>query len=148
MRLSLLLALCVLGSQPAWALDITACGATVPPGETGVLQADLLCSGEYAGVTLENQATLDMNGHSIRGPAVKGVICTERRCAVMSGVPGSEISGVDICAYSCDLADERIWCSDPDKRHAILTIEFELASGFIERSGERILVRGTVRKIR
>ena len=94
MRLSLLLALCALGSQPAWALDITACGATVPPGETGVLQADLLCSGEYAGVTLENEATLDMNGHSIRGPAVKGVICTKRRCAVKSSVPGSEISGV------------------------------------------------------
>ena len=93
MRLSLLLALCALGSQPAWALDITACGATVPPGETGVLQADLLCSGEYAGVTLENEATLDMNGHSIRGPAVKGVICTKRRCAVKSSVPGSEISG-------------------------------------------------------
>ena len=92
-RLPVLVALLAFGSQRAWALDITACNTTVPPRETGVLQADLLCAGEFAGVTLENLATLDMNGHSIRGPAVKGVICTERNCAVMSSVPGSEISG-------------------------------------------------------
>src|SRR4030095_438815 len=92
-RLPVLVALLAFGSHRAWALAITACNTTVPPRETGVLQADLLCAGEFAGVTLENFATLDMNGHSIRGPAVKGVICTERNCAVMSSVPGSERSG-------------------------------------------------------
>ncbi len=31
-----------------FALDITACGTVVPAGETGVLQADLVCGGLVA----------------------------------------------------------------------------------------------------
>jgi len=52
---------------PARALDIAACGQSVPDGETGVLQADLDCSADpaEAAVTLGNASTLDMNGHAI-----------------------------------------------------------------------------------
>jgi len=47
----------------ARAIDITACGQTVPSGETGVQQADLSFCG--TGVWLGENATLEMNGHVI-----------------------------------------------------------------------------------
>jgi len=72
----------------AWALDIASCGADVPPGQVGVLQADLTCASTTAAVELEDLATLQMNGHSISG-AGTGVFCFVR-CTVQG--PG-EIVG-------------------------------------------------------
>ncbi len=92
MRL-LAISLLLLSTQPAAALDILTCGAVVPRGEVGVLQNDLTCSGEYAAVSLESGASVDLNGHAIHWPATKGVICLGMRCAVTSGVPGGEITG-------------------------------------------------------
>ena len=68
------------------AIDIGFCGSGVPPGQVGVLQADLTCSG--VGVELEEMATLQMNGHSISGGSI-GVFCS-RRCTIQG--PG-EIVG-------------------------------------------------------
>src|SRR5262245_12649283 len=85
--------LVLLVARPGAALDITACGAAVPQGEVGIVLGDLDCSGEYAAVTLAQRASLDLNGHAIRGPATKGVVCTAKRCTVMSSLPGAEITG-------------------------------------------------------
>jgi len=74
----------------ATAVDITTCGALVPEGETGVLQADL--SGCADGVTLAQDATLQMNGHAILNSSAVGVHCTAGRCRVTG--PG-EIGGAD-----------------------------------------------------
>ena len=55
----------------ALAVDITTCNQGVPAGEIGVLQNDLDCSTQPAstdGVWLENNATLDLAGHTIIGP--------------------------------------------------------------------------------
>src|SRR5262245_39427964 len=70
------------------ALDITTCGATVPPNEIGVLQADLVCTGGYA-VELQAGATLDLNAHTVTygggGAAVWPVVqCSGRSCTVRS----------------------------------------------------------------
>lgn len=59
------------------AVDITACGQTIPAGETGVLASDLDCSGAGAyAVLLLRRATLDLNDHTLIGgpvsPTVKG----------------------------------------------------------------------------
>jgi len=74
----------------ATAIDITTCGALVAEGETGVLQADL--SGCADGVTLAQDATLQMNGHAILNSSAVGVHCTAGRCRVTG--PG-EIGGAD-----------------------------------------------------
>lgn len=92
MRTRVGLALVLLAATVAAALDLTTCGAVVARGQTGVLRNDLLCAGEFAGVSLESGATLDLNGYAIRGPAVKGVYCSGR-CRVVSRVPGGEITG-------------------------------------------------------
>ena len=77
--LRILLPSILLLARFAHALDITSCGQTVPSFEVGVLQADLVCpnpntaddclapTGPPTGVTLEANATLQLNGHSITG---------------------------------------------------------------------------------
>ena len=52
----------------AGAVDVTACGQTVARGEVGVLLNDRDCSTPAPGpaaVTLQNRATLQMNGHRV-----------------------------------------------------------------------------------
>ena len=63
----LVLVTALFARAPVWAVDITTCGETVGVGETGVLQADLDCSGESFGVRVRRHTTLDLNGHSIAG---------------------------------------------------------------------------------
>jgi hypothetical protein len=55
------------GDVRAMATDITACGATIAPGDTGVLQADLDCSAAPIGVLVLTHGVLDLNGHTISG---------------------------------------------------------------------------------
>jgi len=74
----------------ATAVDITACGALVATGEIGVLQSDL--SGCADGVTLAQDAALQMNGHAIMNSAI-GVHCTAGRCRITG--PG-DIGGADV----------------------------------------------------
>jgi len=57
----------LLGASTATASDITACGTTIAPGDTGVLQADLDCSDSPIGILALTGAVLDLNGHSIAG---------------------------------------------------------------------------------
>ena len=56
----LLATLLILTGTRAMATDITSCGATIAPGDTGTLRADLDCSTFPVGV-------LDLNGHAIQG---------------------------------------------------------------------------------
>ena len=58
----------------AGAVDITTCGTTVAAGETGVLQADLDCPTSPFAVRLLRRATLDLNGHAVRGGDSTGAI--------------------------------------------------------------------------
>ena len=70
------LALLPLLVGPAYGVDITMCGQVVPAGETGVLQADLSgCSA--IGLTLEDGAGVQLNGHAITSAAdgVNGIVC-------------------------------------------------------------------------
>ena len=54
-------------ANAARATDIATCGATVAAGDTGVLQADLVCPNDFFGVRLLTGSTLQLNGHSIAG---------------------------------------------------------------------------------
>jgi hypothetical protein len=102
----------------AAAVDVTACGQSVPDFDTGVLQADLDCSGEpgvcihllgddtemsctsdtdcpqsfnacaRAAVQLGAGASLQLNGHSLTGA---GVLCSDSGTCTVTG-PGSIVS--------------------------------------------------------
>lgn len=83
------LVLCSILATPAWALDVTTVGQTVPKGKTGVLQADLTCPANTVGVFLDDHATLDLNGHALDGCTVDaaGPSHTELRRIAVRG-PG------------------------------------------------------------
>jgi hypothetical protein len=68
----------LIGAQDTAALDVTACGTTVPARETGVLVTDLDCSGTgVVGVRLLRGATLELNGHTIvGGPSAATIVGT------------------------------------------------------------------------
>jgi hypothetical protein len=79
----------------ARAVPITACNQTVPVGEVGVLQGDVVCAdGVFNGVFLEKRATLDLNGFTLTGgiDAAYGVFCLERACEIRG--PGVIDGGV------------------------------------------------------
>jgi hypothetical protein len=84
---STLLWLSISALGTAAADDITTCPATVSPGATGVLQADLDCTTatDTGYVVLGRGATLDLNGHALTfhpgDPALSLVRC-ESNCAV------------------------------------------------------------------
>jgi hypothetical protein len=73
-------------AAPTLALDITSCNTIVPAGATGTLQADLSCTG--AGVTLEKNAKLELNGHVITATGT----CVEASAGGTVHGPG-ELSG-------------------------------------------------------
>lgn len=51
----------------AQAVDISACGATIPAGDTGRLVADLDCTGQPFGIRVLRGGTLGLEGHRIKG---------------------------------------------------------------------------------
>ena len=66
----------VLGPAIAWAVDITACGQSVQPGEVGELRADLVCPPVSVGVHLVGGATVALNGFALVGQGTgAGVQC-------------------------------------------------------------------------
>jgi len=94
-----LLAGLALSAGRATALDVSTCGTVVPAGNTGVLQADLDCTGtgfDDPAVQLGSGAILEMNGHRIDHPEVPGdlygfgVRCPGGKCTIQG--PG-EITG-------------------------------------------------------
>lgn len=68
--LRLLLAGVLMVARATLATDVTSCGETIAAGDTGVLQTDLDCSANPFGVRLRPLATLDLNGHAIKGGSV------------------------------------------------------------------------------
>jgi len=62
-----LVAMLALDRAMAHALDVTSCETTVRAGETGVVQLDLDCPTSSFAVRLLRGATLDLNGHALRG---------------------------------------------------------------------------------
>jgi len=88
-----------LSAGRASSLDVSSCATVVPAGDTGVLQADLDCTGtgfDDPAVQLGSGAILEMNGHRINHPEVPGdlygfgVRCPSGKCTVHG--PG-EITG-------------------------------------------------------
>lgn len=99
LRVVLLLAGTLLLVGRATALDVSTCATVVPAGDTGVLQADLECTGtgfDDPAVQLGSGAILQMNGHRIDHPEVPGdlygfgVRCPSGKCTIHG--PG-EITG-------------------------------------------------------
>ena len=79
--------LLIASASAADAVDVTACGQHVGPGETGVLQSDVDCTASaepIAAVYLGNRATLSLNGHTIIARAdIDGVLGdVARRCTI------------------------------------------------------------------
>jgi len=85
--LALAVALVVVAPRGGMALD-AACGLTVPPGMTAVLQGDLTCPSDPVAITLDRASTLDLNGYTLRATAdgAAGVVCVDRACSVISSV--------------------------------------------------------------
>jgi hypothetical protein len=85
-----------LSVSSALAVDVTTCAAptvddtpvAIPAGQTAVLQADL--SGCHYAVALEDNATLQLNNHTISDCGTIAVVCLGRRCTIEG--PG-EITG-------------------------------------------------------
>jgi hypothetical protein len=102
----------VAGARIAAGFDVTGCDTTVPPGEVGVLQSDLDCSGALVGVVLSEGAALEMQGHAISGdPAGNAaVVCNGRRCSVTG--PGA-ISG-PVVGIALTRGRQRLTVSDLD----------------------------------
>lgn len=91
----------------AMAMDITTAGATVPKGQTGVLQADLSCPPVTVGIYLENGAKLDMNGHTLDGCAVGRAGLSPARIKVYG--PGTiKNAGVDLRGGKLIISDVTI----------------------------------------
>jgi hypothetical protein len=71
----------------ALAIDITTGSETVPPGQVGVLPADLVCAPPST-ILLENNARLELNGHVLDGCHVRATgFDTESRKITVRG-PG------------------------------------------------------------
>jgi hypothetical protein len=69
-------------------IDVTSCQTVVPVHTTGVVQSDLDCPGVFM-AALENGATLDLNGHTVRGEVGAN---TARKAAVVG--PGTLIGRI------------------------------------------------------
>src|SRR5262245_31734121 len=108
--LMLVATLLVAAGGIAAGFDVTACDTTVPPGEPGILQNDVSCSGALVAVALGDGATLDMQGHAISGTPTSNsaVSCRGRRCRVTG--PG-DISG-PVIAISVFNGRQRLTASD------------------------------------
>jgi hypothetical protein len=88
---------------PARAVDITACGQTVPDGEIGVLQVDLVCpSGD--GIVMGARTDLQLNGHTIAAETPTegqvAIACSRGSCRIqgpgtVSGFKGVAIAGLN-----------------------------------------------------
>lgn len=90
--------LLALGVTTAHAVDVTTCQQVVPAGETGVLVADLDCSGlggtDDNAVRLETRATLHLNGHRITGsPLIVTVVRAPSKGSVRIIGPGTLADG-------------------------------------------------------
>jgi hypothetical protein len=115
---------------PAYSVDVTACGQSIPEGTVGVLVADLVCPNDDV-ILLERGATLRMNGHSLSAASPEegqvGIGCVAGRCRIegpgqVSGFQGVaifaldpsrlEVSGVQVTASGIGIHGNRVTLSD------------------------------------
>jgi hypothetical protein len=74
-------------AHPASAVDVTACGQTVPAGAIGIVVSDIACASQDPFIVmLEDRATLDLGGHVLSGGEIS-VQCATR--CVINGAPGT-----------------------------------------------------------
>ncbi len=93
----------------AHALDVTACGQTVPAGQRGVLVADLTCP-SGTGVSVAARATLDLAGHAIAAGSAPAIECLGHGCTITSSGGPGEVSGTALvdCIVTAPRARLRI----------------------------------------
>lgn len=103
------IAVLVFGSV-ASAMDITAPGVTVPSGQTGVLQADLTCPPNTVGISLENRAKLDLNGHVLE--CTVATHTTERRDVKIKGPGTIRNAGISVGPGKVSISDVLIEDAD------------------------------------
>jgi hypothetical protein len=111
--------------DPARAFDVTACGVTVPVDDVGVLQADLDCPASTSAVVLEDDARLELNGHSITGsfdggsvPAVECRIKSSKSCTIEG--PGEIFGGASACVQ---IRRGRLSISNVEIHHCLTGID-------------------------
>jgi len=159
----LVLSLPVVTASPVRALDITTCGVTVPPGEIGALQADLVCAGGNA-VELQSGATLDLNAHVLTLADPGAVVwCSEKSCTVRSAAAArgrivgtyesSCVYGIDVvrrvvlenveishCEGGVNFRKARVWATDVDvsdcSYFAMLAQSLDLLNVTMQDTGE------------
>jgi len=122
----------------AWAIDITACGAVVATGEIGVLQADV--SGCPDGVTLEADATVQLNGHTIMASEA-GVRCLDHWCRITG--PGEIVGARYGIAHHDGLHETKLYIDDVDVHgsgdYGIHTFARIVATNLVVRNADAML---------
>jgi len=94
------IAVVLFASSVAGAVDLTECGQHVSPGSVAIVQNDIDCTGSperLAAVYLGDQATLQLNGHTITARSdIDGVVGdVARRCAIIGpGVITGAATGI------------------------------------------------------
>jgi hypothetical protein len=121
----LVLVLVLLGVGSVRGFDVTSCNTLVPANEVAVLQNDMSCNGAFIGVGLGENATLDLNGHSITGTFYpdppRAVECRGVRCTILSSNGTGRIGGGDFVAVEIGLFTynrARLTISDVDLHDA------------------------------
>jgi hypothetical protein len=125
LRSVLVVVMLAIGVRPGFGLDITDCNTLVPANEVGVLQNDMSCGGAFIAVGLGENATLDLNGHSITGTfypdppravECRGVKFTIRSSNGTGRIGGGDFVAVEIGLFTYNRA--RLLISDVDLHDA------------------------------
>jgi len=93
--LGLVCGLVVVSAAPVAALDITACGQTVPVRGKARLVTDLICPPGAPAIVLGNKARLRLDGHTVSGGS-RGIECAES-CKIHG--PGS-LTGAQVGIFA------------------------------------------------
>lgn len=131
-----------MASGSAAEVSITACGQTVPAGETGVLASDLACGDDPAtfAVAVGSGATLDLAGHTLSGDTT-GVRCTGRRCTVISSGAAGTILDMETAGIAVPEDHGKLTVSNI----ALVNCDFALLTNFTfgKVIGERVTLTGS-----
>jgi len=138
-----LVVLCV--ASAASALDITACGQVIPGGETGVLQADLDCSGQPVGtygVSIERSGTLDLNGHTLVGPPLQpnGQLGFAVHCPLAPGCDPASAGcrGRGKCTVTSSVGLGSVTQGGIVSGHDLVASNMSIVSGFLAADGGKL----------
>ena len=96
-RVLLAVGLTALPAKSSMAIDITACGQTVPDAGSAILAADITCPGSGPAITLGRRARLRLDGHTVTG-GTAGVECLGACRVTGPGALTGALSGIQTSA--------------------------------------------------